>query len=512
MRLRTRVFGLGLGSVLVASAGVLTVGAPHAMAAACTAGTGSDFNGDGIRDMAIADPEATVGGQTAAGLVRIVFGGGKGTAVVSQAMSSDGADPEANDKFGFSISTFDVDLDGCTDLVAGVPYEDVSVAGVNQADAGAVYVIHGRPDGIGEGSKVDNWTQAGFDSATATEASDLFGYAVAAGTTSGKPFLAIGAPGEAIGSLQDAGCIEYMQGTMRGSVNQDDPGIAGDAEANDRFGASLAATPKYFAVGAPGEGIGAETFAGNVGLFTHVVSDGRPTFLGAASEDSPALTSGTAESGDRFGTALSMIAYQPEGAASETDALLALGTPNEDVGSVSDAGAVTVIHVKPTGAVTEIALTDRLSPDVEGEPVVGDFFGQRVALANTKPGSVGTAATIKLAVSVPNQEVGAAENAGAVHVLPGLGAPGATDKILTRGDGVLPEAAGARDFAGLGLWATYGELYVGVPYSKSASSPKGVVYAAPWSLIDGGTGTTRTIRPGADGIPDEGKAFGSSIR
>ena len=144
---------------------------------------------------------------------------------------------------------------------------------------------------------------------------------------------------------------------------------------------------------------------------------------------------------------------------------------------------------------------------------MSDFFGQRVALANTSPGAVGTALTVKLAVSVPNQEVGAAENAGAVQILSALGAPGAGDQVLTRGGGVLPDAAEARDLVGLGLAATSTDLYVGVPFSKAAGlQQKGVVYAVPWSLLDGAAGTVRALRPGADGIPDTGLAFGSVIR
>ncbi|MGA4840000.1 hypothetical protein [Streptomyces sp. G45] len=143
---------------------------------------------------------------------------------------------------------------------------------------------------------------------------------------------------------------------------------------------------------------------------------------------------------------------------------------------------------------------------------MSDFFGQRVALAHTAPGAVGTASTVKLAVSVPNQEVGPAENSGAVHVFRGLGAPGTGDQILTRGGGVLPDAPEARDFTGLGLWASATDLYVGVPYSKTVGAQKGVVYVAPWSRVGGGAGEVRTLKPGADGLPDQGKAFGTAIR
>ncbi|MFI7320380.1 integrin alpha [Streptomyces venezuelae] len=458
-----------MGAVLIAATGAFTVGVSPAVAAGCTAGMESDFNGDGVRDMAIADPRAAVDDKAGAGLVRVVMGGDRGTFEISQALSQMNAGPEIGDQFGYSIAVYDADSDGCTDLVVGAPYEDVTTADGAQQDAGAVYVIHGTPAGIGAGSVVDSYTQAGLDGSTATEAGDLFGFSLAATKASGgKPTLAIGVPGEAIGSLKNAGCIHYVQGTKKATVNQDDPGIPGAAEANDRFGYSLAARFKYLVVGAPGEAIGSESFAGGVTVFSHTLTDGRPTSLGAIDEDQPELTSGTAEKDDRFGTSVALVSYRPQGASSETDALVAIGTPNEDVGNVADAGAVTVLHVKPTGAVKEVNLIDRLSSDVEGDPVVGDFFGQRVVLSNTEPDEVGTAANMRLAVSVPNQEVGAAENAGAVQVFHGLGAPGDKDVLLARGAG-LPDEAEARDFTGLGLWGTGSRLYVGVPYSRPGS-------------------------------------------
>jgi hypothetical protein len=512
-RVRTRAISLGLASVLGATIGPFSLGAEPAMAAACSGGTESDFNGDGIRDLAITDPEATVDGQAGAGLVRIVLGGGKGVAELSQALSGMSANPEAGDKFGYSIATYDADQDGCTDLVVGVPYEDVASAEGDQFDAGSVHVIHGAPSGIGAGSPIDSYIQSELDGRTTTETGDLFGFALAAGDTAdGQPFLAVGVPGEAIGAAQGAGCVHYLQGATKSVVSEEDPAVPGEAEVNDRFGYALAATGRYLAVGSPLESLGAKSFAGAATLFSHTLTDDRPTALGTLDEDSAELASGVAEAGDRFGTALSMIPYRPSGAAPATDALLAIGTPNEDVGNAADAGAVTVVRIQPDGTVTEVNLIDRNTSDVEGVPAVSDFFGQRVQLANTSPDGVGTAATIKLAASVPNQEVGAVENAGAVHVLPGVGAPGSGDWILTRGDGLLPDTAEARDFTGTGLWATSTDLYVGVPYSKTTGAQKGLVYVVPWSLVEGGAGTVRTLKPGADGLPDEGRAFGSVIR
>ncbi|MFD8915602.1 S1 family peptidase, partial [Streptomyces sp. NPDC059575] len=44
----------------------------------------TDFNCDGVEDIAVADPEASVGGDAKAGLVRVVYGGGKGTTEINQ--------------------------------------------------------------------------------------------------------------------------------------------------------------------------------------------------------------------------------------------------------------------------------------------------------------------------------------------------------------------------------------------------------------------------------------------
>jgi hypothetical protein len=44
------------------------------VAAGCTAGTASDFNGDGVADIAIADPDATVNGDVGAGCIAPLIG------------------------------------------------------------------------------------------------------------------------------------------------------------------------------------------------------------------------------------------------------------------------------------------------------------------------------------------------------------------------------------------------------------------------------------------------------
>ncbi|QWB28415.1 integrin alpha [Streptomyces koelreuteriae] len=497
-------FALAIGS--------LSVSSPPAAAATCATGTVSDFNGDGVADTVIADPNAAVNGAKAAGLVRIVLGGGKGVSEISQAMNGMGATPEAGDQFGFSRTSYDVNEDGCTDLVVGAPYEDVAKDGKQLVDAGAVYVIHGTPAGIGPGSKVEGYTQSELDPSTSTEAYDWFGHAVRAGSTaSGSPYLVVGVPGENVtvgGTTHtDAGCVAYVQGATRVSVSQKDPGVPGDVEAHDRFGYSLAGTNRFFAVGAPGEAIGTAKFAGGVSVFSHAMAGGLPTPLVGLDQDGAGVA-GTAEAGDGFGTSLSMTSYRPGDQTYNSDVLLAVGTPGEDVDKTADSGGAAVFRVQPSGTYTEVAAID--AADLGEAPAAGDFMGQRVTIANTNSAVVTTTATVRLAVGVPGRDTASAKDAGAVRILRPLDtAVSSTDKILVRGSG-LPGKATTRDYNGTALTSGSAYLYLGVPHSKASDSPSGVLYVVPWTDIDGTTtvGTT-TYLPGEGGLPDEGVAFGT---
>ncbi|WP_240529909.1 hypothetical protein [Streptomyces mangrovisoli] len=466
-----------------------------------------------MTDTVIADPEATVDGVKRAGLVRVVLGGGKGVSEISQATAGMNATPEANDHFGLSRTSYDADGDGCTDLVVGTPYEDVAASGKQLVDAGAIYVIHGTPTGIGAGSKIEAYTQAQLDPATSTEAYDWFGYSMRAGTTAaGEPYLVVGVPGEDITvdgkNNTDAGGIEYIQGTTVVSVNEDSPGVSGVVESNDRFGYSVTGTNRFFAVGSPGEAIGDQEFAGGVSVFSHTLSGGLPTPLVGLDQDATGI-SGVPEAGDGFGTAVSIASYRPSGQTYNSDAILAIGIPGEDIGTVADAGSVAVVRVQPSGAFTQVTAFDASSTDVEGDPAAGDFMGQHVTINNTDTTVVTSTATIRLAAGVPGKDTATVKDAGAIQIFrPMDTAIGANDRLLTRGSG-LPGTATARDYVGTTLTSGTTNLYVGVPWSKSSDAPKGALYVLPWTDVDGTTSTgTKTYLPGQDGLPDAGTAFG----
>ncbi|KND41955.1 MULTISPECIES: FG-GAP-like repeat-containing protein [Streptomyces] len=89
--------------------------------------------------------------------------------------------------------------------------------------------------------------------------------------------LAVGAPGTDVGSASSAGAVVVLYGSRSGVsaanrsvITQNTSGVAGTAERQDSFGASLASADfdkdgyADLAVGATGEGVGVDTYVGQV--------------------------------------------------------------------------------------------------------------------------------------------------------------------------------------------------------------------------------------------------------
>jgi hypothetical protein len=479
----------------------------------------TDFNCDGVEDIAVADPAATVGGDAKAGLVRVVYGGGKGTAEINQDLDWVPGGTEAGDLFGQAVATVDYDEDGCTDLAVGTPGENLGDA----ADAGMADILHGARGGLGTGAKKNTHFQQasgnGSIGASTPETGDLLGQALAAGTTAdGKPFLVIGVPGEGLGDAAKAGEAFYVHGTTNVSVHQDKLNVPGAVEANDGFGAVLAADANHVAIGAPNEDIGGDAAAGNLAVFSHKLnSEGRPTPLFGLDQDLDTV-SGGAEAGDRFGAALGLAPYRPSGAASANESVLAVGSPGEaltvDGVSKAQTGGVTTFRVTASGTYTQMEgySSGTGSDDVSGTSEAGDHFGEALTVVNTAPRAVSTTATMKLAVGIPDEAVGTAAKSGAVHVFSLLGAPGANDKWIESGDGDgIPGAPGANQRLGSSLHFTGTRLYVGMPDGPSSY---GTLYALPMANVTPGepTAPVTTYQPGQGGLPASGDRFGHAAR
>lgn len=114
-----------------------------------------DFNGDGYADLAIGEPDATVGGHAGAGDVIVLLGSATGLVTSNRQLWYEGrtpGSPEAGDSFGFSLASGDFNGDGYSDLAIGIPNKNVSTPGLFgptvHAQSGAVVVLYGSPNGL----------------------------------------------------------------------------------------------------------------------------------------------------------------------------------------------------------------------------------------------------------------------------------------------------------------------------------------------------------------------------
>lgn len=212
---------------LLAGLGLFAV-TTSALALDCSGGVGSDFDGDGLTDLAIGDPDANVAGVARAGSVYIAYGDGAKQAITQRNIADN--DNAAGDRFGHALAAVDWNQDGCSDLLVGIPFEDWSTSG--KEDAGALVFIPSSADGLVTAS-AQAWSQASFGTAAA-EAGDQFGYSLAAGDmTNGAPFLLAGAPGEMVGTVPDAGMVIYATPSNVTGISQDSPNVPGVAESGD---------------------------------------------------------------------------------------------------------------------------------------------------------------------------------------------------------------------------------------------------------------------------------------
>ncbi|MFL5797789.1 MAG: FG-GAP repeat protein [Actinomycetota bacterium] len=351
----------------------------------------------------------------------------------------------------------DFDGDGRADLAIGVVGEDVN----GHVDAGAVNVLYGSATGL-KSTGNQFWSQDSPGVADASEDSDFFGAALAAGDFNADGFsdLAVGAPSEDLsgflgGTISDAGAINVLYGTPTGLTangnqffTQDTQFVLEGSETGDNFGMVLAAanfggsSHDDLAIGVPREGLGSEGQSGVVhvlfGSITGLTANGAQLW----DEDSSGLLTDGVEGGDNFGDSLAAANLGKSALAD-----LAIGIPLEDVESpstIDDMGAVLILYGSakgPAAAGNQVWTQD--SAGVEDAAEEGDAFGFSLAGAN-----FGKSSFADLAIGVTAETVGTAQGAGAVNVL-----YGSTNGLSATGDqfwsqnspGILDQAEGAAD-------------------------------------------------------------------
>jgi FG-GAP repeat protein len=372
-----------------------------------------DFDGDSYDDLAIG-----ISGEDGSGAVAIIYGSSSGLSasaaqvdrIIRQAIGGD----EDQDLFGWSLASGNFNDDAFSDLAIGVPGEDVSGSVV---DAGAVHIMEGSPSGISAASRTI-FSQGADGIDDMQESGDGFGRALATGDFNADDYddLVVGVPFEDIVTLDDdAGAVNAIYGSSGGlssTVQADGSGMADQfwhqfdpseipltqtkdgpivviqhpaAQLKDEYGSALAAGDFDgdgdfdLAIGVPGESVAGIGQAGSANMLYGSIElglqDQAPHDQNWHQNSSGVQDSVEAE--DRFGNALAAGDFNNDGYCD-----LAIGVAAENIGSISDAGAVNVIYGSPTtlratasGTTPDDQLWSQNTKDVDETSESGDSFG-----------------------------------------------------------------------------------------------------------------------------------------
>jgi hypothetical protein len=495
-----------------------------------TTARSADYTGDGIDDLVVGVPYDSVGAGFRVGGIQVIRGSThglstRGDAFIHQNTPGVVGRNDELEHFGYALGAGDLDGDGTDEVVVGATAENVG-----GFECGAIWQLDLTPTTGGlevASSQLFSQETVGVDGTA--EEFDYFGSAIAVADFDGDGYedVVVGVPGEDVGSVNDAGAVQYLRGgptglTASGQIayNQDSADVTGGAEPDDFLGTALAAgdfdADGYadLAIGASGEdwtgnGEGAVQVMYGTSSGPGVVSPNDE--LWTAGEGSAA---GTLQDGNNCGSALAVGDFDGDGYDD-----LAIGCQSYDLGSATGAGAVLVVY----GSAAGLGASELWSQDVAG--VIGgaeddDRFGAAVTAGDYDGDGYGD-----LAVAAPGEDYGSFESNGVVHVLLGSSG-GLTDLgnvLLSQDTGMLVfgtpadsdefgEALTSGDYDGDGL----DDLAVGTKGDPDGGSPQGgVVNVFPGSAFGPSTTGDRWFHqdlPGMDDSVESADWFGFSVR
>jgi hypothetical protein len=488
----------------------------------------SDFNGDGYSDMVASAGLEDIGSLVDAGGVNVIYGSAAGlTSTGNQFWQQDSTGilgtAAASDFFGTATATGDFNGDGFSDLAIGALGDRVGTK-----FAGAVNVLYGSADGLSsDGNQL--WTQDGAGVAGVAEAGDAFGSAVATGDFDGDGYsdLAIGAGGEDIGSIVNAGGVNVIFGSATGLRpagnqfwSQDSTDIVGKAEKGDSLGAFSVASGDMngdgisdLALGVHAEDIGSVVDAGGVnviyGSSSGLTSAGNQFW----SQDTTGVK-GVTEAGDDFGFELVSADW---GNGPQFD--LAINANQESLGTLPGAGGVNVLYGSSTGLTAAgNQFWSQDSADVAGVAAANEDFGNAMAA-----GDFGNGPQTDLALAVGGDVLNGLSNAGSVNVLYGSpnGLTSAGNQLWNEDSADIIGTATQGDVFGWDIWqGNFGftaeaDLIIGVALKDVSTQADAGAVNAIYGTSDGLSSVDNQYwtqdSPGIAGVAETGDTFGFSM-
>ena len=438
-------------------------------------------------------------------------------------------DPQAGDRFAWSLAVGDFNGDNADDLATGLPFDD-GIAGFEVSDGGAVTVRYGGL-GSGLGGEVLVLSQFSAGSPDPDEANDQFGWALAAGDFNGdgEEDLAVGVPGNAGGGdppIRGAVAIHYgftsgIELDAEQFLERGRNGIPLDYGMFG-FGRTLAAGDfdgdgrQDLAIGTPDDGVssvGPYATSGGAVTVLHGGIGGLLPYFGYRIDQGHAAIADVPEDFDLFGRALATGDFNND---SYDD--LAIGVPGED----EHAGAVEILFGNAAGLLFDSSVIYRQAQAGGGATTeTGDDFGAALAAGDFDGDGFDD-----LAIGAPLEDEGSlplgAADTGAITILYGSAAGfnlarsdyfqqsdvygvGAADQA---GD-FFGTALAAGDFDGDG----HGDLAVGHPGESADGSDRGATtvllgaaggFLARYGVLHAGVA-------GVAGAPQDSQDFGRTL-